>query len=299
MRDVRERVIRFSVSLNRIFINCCLTRFSRSRETQSGFEMCSDKIKILAFAFAISLIEAQNQIEVQFLGDSLSEEEVTQRDLCGTKYCLLDSAYLFYSATQNESVRPCDDFKEFALGTFVKYRSVNDRKFSAGFGNDVADVYDEKTRRAMAAPVNTKDTRVTKGLKEFYAKCVSSAYINKNGIREMREFASSMGLKFFPETNDHNFDLVKFMEEQPLLSVHILFHAKLIRLDQPGKSGETLRFKYFEEAFLELKLSSYRDMLYEMNQSYRNGTYADEFNRQFIEIANKQIEFYNRQVVMK
>src|SRR5690349_8673314 len=90
-------------------------------------------MKILLLIFVVCSIEAQNSFELQYIGDSLSQEEATERKLCDTKYCLLDAQYLFYGATQNESVRPCDDFKEFAVGTLAKYQSVNDRIPYAGF----------------------------------------------------------------------------------------------------------------------------------------------------------------------
>src|SRR5690349_13117206 len=120
-------------------------------------------MKIFLLIFAFSSIEAQNSFDLQYLGKSLSPEKAAERNLCETKYCLLDAQYLFSAATQNESVRPCDDFKEFAVGTFVKYQSVNDRLPYVGFFADYQLNYYKKVRKVLSEPVNVNDSRISKG----------------------------------------------------------------------------------------------------------------------------------------
>lgn len=112
---------------------------------------------------------------LQYLGDTLSIEEANARDLCFNKYCVNDAELLFTAATQNSSVDPCTDFKEFAVGTFSKYAALNERYQGRGFYNDVRASYRERQRKLLASKININDSRVFKILKNFFQKCVNSS----------------------------------------------------------------------------------------------------------------------------
>jgi hypothetical protein len=86
----------------------------------------------IKFIFLIAMAAAQ--FDLQFLGNFTSQDEETNQEFCETKFCLEDAHNLFSSTTQNASVRPCDDFKEFAVGNFIKNRVVSDRYQFNGFG---------------------------------------------------------------------------------------------------------------------------------------------------------------------
>lgn len=122
------------------------------------------------------------EFDLQYIGDSLSDEEAAARTLCTTEYCIGDSQLLFYSATQNTSVDPCTDFKEFTMGTLIKYRALNERYFAIGLQQDVTKLHDERQRKLLAAPFNKKkDPRVFKAMKNFFSKCVSSSEFKFEG----------------------------------------------------------------------------------------------------------------------
>jgi hypothetical protein len=86
-------------------------------------------VKVLLFSFLILKLvnNSSSTFEHQFLGNYLTDEEYKNRELCSSHHCILDNDRLFYSATQNSSILPCDDFKEFAMGTFLQYRALNER----------------------------------------------------------------------------------------------------------------------------------------------------------------------------
>lgn len=127
----------------------------------------------LCFLAIVSLVIGQFQ--VQFIGNYITEEEESMRDFCNSKECLVDSEILFLAATQNSTVHPCDDFKKFALGTFIKYRALNDRYQYRGLQSDVEDIYREKLRKVLSSKVNKDDTRMFKVLKNYFGKCVQSS----------------------------------------------------------------------------------------------------------------------------
>lgn len=124
---------------------------------------------LLIFAFANA------EFELQYLGDSLTDDEAQARVFCNTKYCIEDSQILFYAATQNNSVDPCLDFKEFSMGTLIRYRALHERYFAIGLQNDVTKMHQERIRKSLNAEIQKDDPRMFKVLKNFFGRCVSSS----------------------------------------------------------------------------------------------------------------------------
>lgn len=77
--------------------------------------------------FSLFIGKSISTFEMQFLGNYLSDDQYQSLEFCSNEYCIADSDRLFYAATQNTSVEPCDDFKEFSVGSFLKYRALNER----------------------------------------------------------------------------------------------------------------------------------------------------------------------------
>lgn len=126
---------------------------------------------VILLFFALAYAE----FELQYLGDSLTDEEAQARVFCNTKYCIEDSQILFYAATQNNSVDPCLDFKEFSMGTLIRYRALHERYFAIGLQNDVQNLHQERIRKSLNAEIQKDDPRMFKVLKNFFGKCVSSS----------------------------------------------------------------------------------------------------------------------------
>lgn len=251
-------------------------------------------MNLLSLSLVVSccyLAQAQHKIELQLIGSEISQEEQSKKDFCETKYCVLDSDYLFNAATQNKSVKPCEDFEEFAVGTFLKYRAVSDRKLQLGFYTDIDEAYKLRLRKVLAAKVTEKDTRVTKAMKKLYAKCVNSAYLRKNAVKQMRDYLRSVGLKFYPDKDQNDFVIKKYFEKHPAHAIFFLLQGGLER------SQEYLRLEKFQFTSLEDYFTSLENMLYEMNEIYRNNSInIAKFKEEFAEIARKQSEFYKLQV---
>ena len=131
---------------------------------------------IIQFLFLLLLNVNAKEFINQYIGSSLSIKEANERDLCTNKYCLFDSELLFYAATQNASVDPCVDFKEFSVGTFKKYRAIDDRFGFRGLDLDLDDLRLETIRKLLASKIDEKnDSRVVKIMKNTFGKCVNSS----------------------------------------------------------------------------------------------------------------------------
>lgn len=250
------------------------------------------KFLFLFFIF----FEAKAQfIELQFIGEFISEENATGKVLCETKYCLSDANYLGLAATQDKSVRPCDDFKEFTLGTFLKYQSVNERNRYAGFSIEIVFEITDRLRKSLEAPVNEADTQVTKEMKKMFAQCVDSKYVEENGLKDVLEHAQSLGLDFHPKLNSENFNLTSYILKEPDSTLLALFQTRFYineEADEKDNTNTLFILQAYEWDDTETRLRSYVDMLYDMKHVYFNSSYSDKFREEFREIAEKQVNFY-------
>lgn len=113
--------------------------------------------------------------ESQFLGNFVSEDVYKDREICSTKVCMMDNDLLIYSATHEPQVNPCEDFREFAMGEFIKYRKLHDRYQFLGFDNSVDRLHRERQRKLLSQRIGTDDPKYLKVLKNFFSKCVNSS----------------------------------------------------------------------------------------------------------------------------
>lgn len=194
------------------------------------------------FLILLFVLSAKAEFDLQYIGDSLNDVAAQERDFCTTKYCVSDSQILFYSATQNSSVDPCVDFKEFSMGTFIKYRALHERYFAIGLLQDTQNFHKERQRKLLAKTFDAKnDGRVFKVLKNFFAKCVSSSEfydlifeifhtnlllfkgnVRRNGKNEIVDYLKSLGGS--PLLNGDSWDPTKFnlskvLETEPYYGV--------------------------------------------------------------------------------
>lgn len=132
--------------------------------------MTVEKIVVRSILMTI-LISKTFSFESQFLGNYLSVEEYEARDFCSTKVCILDNDRLIYAATSNSSIKPCEDFKNFAMGEFLTHRVPNDRYHYIGFQNDVERLQKQRQRVVLKSPIASDDPRLIKLLKSFFVKC--------------------------------------------------------------------------------------------------------------------------------
>lgn len=236
------------------------------------------------------------QFDLQFIGDSVSELD---RDYCESKYCLLDANILFYAATQNASVKACDDFKEFSLGTFIKYRAVDDREQYNGLWGDVRTVHNEKQRKLLAEKINeSKDSRVVKVMKKYFAQCVNATFVKGDGTKDFRDYFKSFGISIYPTVDQSNFNMSKVFDEEPEESTYLLLKHELQRCPHPNDdSKEILCLKSVGSwKNPELIFDGYADVLYEMNNIYKNASFGEYFQKEFKKISSRMLDFYRLQV---
>lgn len=175
----------FSALIKSIFLKVIdINRFQEVSRAFGSFLIplsCSTvrKVKMGKFfgaIFCVILAAVNAEFELQYIGDKISSDAAQQQNFCDSEYCLSDSHLLFYAATQNASVDPCLDFKEFSMGSLIKYRALHERYFSIGLLADTKRLHEERQRKLLASKRNLeKDHRVFKAMKNFFRKCVDSS----------------------------------------------------------------------------------------------------------------------------
>lgn len=114
------------------------------------------------------------EFNFSYIGDSLSNDDAAARDFCSTKYCVSDAEILFKAVTKNASVDPCVDFKQFAMGTFIKEQELPENYFAVGLLQQTQRMHEERLQKLLSSSDDKTDPRVFKVMKNFYEKCIST-----------------------------------------------------------------------------------------------------------------------------
>lgn len=89
---------------------------------------------------------------------------------CTSIFCKKDLERLTSAASDNKTVKPCDDFKTFAMGRFLnQYVSYND--VAVGFQIDVIKSYKEKQKNIFKKLTTSNECSVVRLMKRFYETC--------------------------------------------------------------------------------------------------------------------------------
>lgn len=94
---------------------------------------------------------------------------------CTTMYCVEDQTRLVSAATDDKTVRPCDDFKTFAMSRFLN-QSVPEDVSSQGFQIDVIASYTKQQKNILEKPTEANDRKIFKFVKRFFNSCKETGF---------------------------------------------------------------------------------------------------------------------------
>lgn len=124
-------------------------------------------LKVSIYNNQIKLVVLLNLCLITAYG--LLLEKKTQ--YCTNRECLLDSKRLLEASTVDGVVKPCDDFRKYAMGNFIKYRALHDRYDRIGFLYDVLSKQSDRFRKVLNEPIKLNETKSSKIVKHFFQQC--------------------------------------------------------------------------------------------------------------------------------
>lgn len=111
------------------------------------------------------------QFVITFVLTSSSWANKTEQE-CSNIGCVHASATLF--ARINNDVKPCEDFYDFACGTFLSNTFTADEKPEVNTGSLMQDQLDEHLYRILLKPVLELEPRPHKIAKYIYKNCMNT-----------------------------------------------------------------------------------------------------------------------------
>lgn len=92
-------------------------------------------------------------------------------DTCLTNGCVKSSAELLKN--MDLSVKPCDDFYNFACGNFIKKAKVAHDKTYVNTFTIINDLLQEQLRTALEEPISESELGPFKNVKKYYKACTN------------------------------------------------------------------------------------------------------------------------------
>lgn len=108
--------------------------------------------------------------------------------VCVTEGCI-DAAFHMFHAL-NRSVKPCDDFYEYACGGWLQNHPIPESKSFWGIYSALQEDNERLLRQLLATPTRSP---TMKKAKTFYDSCMNMTSINKMGAKPLLDIIDDLG----------------------------------------------------------------------------------------------------------
>lgn len=115
----------------------------------------------------------------------------THPNLCLTEECVRTAASLL--SAMNQTASPCEDFFQYACGTWNRLHVIPEDKSSISTFEVMADQLQVILKRVLEEPINSYDNDATVKAKMFYKSCMDIPEIRKFGDEPLRRVLKSLG----------------------------------------------------------------------------------------------------------
>lgn len=112
------------------------------------------------------------------------------QDICLTKGCVQAACSIL--GNMDEQVNPCDDFYEFACGSFIKNTIVPSEKTSVSQFTVVSDALKIKMRKLVDAPVASDEPDSSRHIKNLFVSCKEKEVIEERGLKPLLDVLEKM-----------------------------------------------------------------------------------------------------------
>ncbi|CAL1541739.1 unnamed protein product [Lymnaea stagnalis] len=153
-------------------------------------------------------------------------DDITLDDICLSPGCINAASRLM--AAMDASVKPCDDFFDFACGNWNKMHIIPDDKPSYNTFSKLTDHIQAILKDLLEQPVNPEvDTNATIKAKILYASCLNETQIDNLGLEPINNLLKEFGGWPILEGNNWN----KSQDVLSLLVKQVHYNSKIL-IDQ-------------------------------------------------------------------
>lgn len=113
------------------------------------------------------------------------------KEICLTPGCIKAASTVLQYV--NTSANPCEDFYEFACGTFLATTHIPDDKVEISQFSLVDDNLQEQLRVLIQEPIQKDELRPFKLVKQYYQMCMNLTRIEELGLGTINVFLRDLG----------------------------------------------------------------------------------------------------------
>ncbi|KAL4221419.1 Membrane metallo-endopeptidase-like 1 [Mactra antiquata] len=225
---------------------------------------------IIAVSLMIVLATRSSSETIRII--SITEPEIDYvsppQKLCLTEDCVKAAARLLES--MDDSVDPCDDFFEYACGSWNKFNDIPEDRTSYDTFSKLRDILHIQLKDLLQRPVSGKDSEATIKAKKLYLSCLNETKINELDLKPAHDLLKALG--GWPVSDKdwkvEDFDLIDLLTRLRLYNNKILVdqwvgpddknsNVNIISLDQPDLG--MLSREYYMKDDSDPRLIAYKE----------------------------------------
>lgn len=122
---------------------------------------------------------------------SIAPPESVNPISCDTPGCILAATKML--SYLDENLDPCENFYDFACGSYVKNTPVPEDKVTVDAFANVRDLVQEQLRTILNEPPVPEDSKPFLLAKQFHASCLNQAVIEERGVKPLADILEAFG----------------------------------------------------------------------------------------------------------
>ncbi|KAL4221850.1 Membrane metallo-endopeptidase-like 1 [Mactra antiquata] len=181
---------------DQLLISETLTNSSNGRSSQFHFKL----LLLFLIFFIVSTVSLIVAIVVTNLSGCQDKSQgvpapgtdlQSSQGVCLTRGCVLAAARV--ESAMDETVKPCDDFYEFACGQWLRKHVIPEDKSSYGTFTGLRDDVDIILKAILEANVTTTEPAIIMKVRNYFKACVNEEKIEELGLTYIHNFMEGYG----------------------------------------------------------------------------------------------------------